>query len=171
MRKHCTAGERLYWKLSWCSPPPPPHPIEPGGTYARSPSPEPPISGKGYTPYLGYWLPLAIPKTPHFPGFLGKSSRYYAWLPKYPPPPFFLRKWEYIQSCGPSCIRAGGGGDVHKHSSSNVPGQIPFHRLNSVAFTSSLSWSCRGVHYFPFTCRRGAFQRSTPPTTKNHTCI
>ena len=30
--------------------PPPPTPIETGGTYARSPSPKPPISGKGYTP-------------------------------------------------------------------------------------------------------------------------
>ena len=42
--------------------PPPPTPIKPGGTYGHFRSPEPPISGKGYTPYLRNWLLLAITK-------------------------------------------------------------------------------------------------------------
>ena len=46
-----------------CLPPPPPTPTESGGAYmyTHSPSPKPPyFGGKRYTPYLGYWLPLAI---------------------------------------------------------------------------------------------------------------
>ena len=43
-----------------------------------NPPPPPPISVKdiqGYTPYLGYWLPLTNKKSiPFSPGFLGKSS-------------------------------------------------------------------------------------------------
>ena len=58
--------------------PGPPFPIEPGGTYARSPPPEPPISGIGY-----HWQ---LQKNTPFPDFVGKSSRDYG--PKiYPPPP------------------------------------------------------------------------------------
>ena len=63
-----------------------------------------PISGKGYTPYLGYWLPLANTKNTPFSGFPGKSFRDYC--QKFPPFPI---KWEY--ACGgPSCFRVGGGG-------------------------------------------------------------
>ena len=55
--------------------PGPPTPIEPGGTYAHYPSPEPPYLGKRISkviaPYLGYWLPLAITKTPLFLVFSG----------------------------------------------------------------------------------------------------
>ena len=50
-----------------------PTPIETGGIYAHTPLPDnpPPLSREkdiqGYTPYLGYWLPLAITKkTPLF---------------------------------------------------------------------------------------------------------
>ena len=50
-------------------PPPPPTPIEPGGTYARSPSPEPPISGIG--------IPLAMTKNTPFSGLSRKSYRDY----------------------------------------------------------------------------------------------
>ena len=85
---------------------PAPTPIEPGGTYAHSPSPEPPYLGKRISkeipPYLGYWLPLALTKK--HPLFLVISGN----LPentakKYPP---FPRKWE--RACGPLCIRVGG---------------------------------------------------------------
>ena len=81
--------------------PPPPPPIEPGGTYARSPSPEPPISGKGYTPlslekdiivppYIGYWLPLAKKKKQKTSGF---SPEIFPRLqPKNTPPPL-SRGW------------------------------------------------------------------------------
>ena len=57
-----------------------PTPIEPGGTYAHSPSPQPPYPGKRiskdipYTPYLGYGYHWQLQKTPPFPGFLEKSS-------------------------------------------------------------------------------------------------
>ena len=54
---------------------PPPPPIESLGTYARSPSPEPPISGKGYTHYLRYRLPLAITKNSPFPGLFREIFR------------------------------------------------------------------------------------------------
>ena len=60
--------------------------IEPGDAYARSPSPESPISRKRiYTPYLGYWLPLAIKiNTP----FWGLSQEIFLRvLPKIPPFP------------------------------------------------------------------------------------
>ena len=56
-----------HFRLSAPHSPLAPTPIEPEGTYARSPSPEP--------PYLGCWLPFAITKTPPFPGFRGKFSR------------------------------------------------------------------------------------------------
>ena len=96
---------------------PPPTPIEPGGTYARSPSPEPPpplSREKDYTPlYLGYWLPVAtkpnfITKT-HTP-FSGFSREIFPrLLPKNaPPPPHFPRKWEY--ACCPLMHSSGGGG-------------------------------------------------------------
>ena len=52
----------------------------------------PPISWKGYTLYLGYWLPLAVTQS---------SGDYTAKIPPFP------RKWEY--ACGPSCIRLGAG--------------------------------------------------------------
>ena len=62
--------------------PPPPH-IESGGTYARSPSPEPPLHlGKRYAPYLGYWLPLAIAENTQF---LGLSREIFPRLPLPPP--------------------------------------------------------------------------------------
>ena len=82
-----------------------PTPIEPGGTYARSSSPEPPYLGKRIytcTHVYGYWLPLAMTKTPPFPGFLGKSSRDYG--QKYP----ISREWEC--ACGPLSGGGGGGG-------------------------------------------------------------
>ena len=85
----------------------PPTLIEPGGTYAHSPSPEPPISGKRISrdipPYLRYWLPLAITENIPFPGFLGKSSRDYGQkIPNFP------RKWE--RACGPLMHSNGGPG-------------------------------------------------------------
>ena len=76
--------------------PPPPTPIEPVGTYARSPSLEP--------PYLGYWLPLEMTKTPPFPGFLGKSSRDYT-AKKYP-----LSRENVNAHEPPLCIRVHGAG-------------------------------------------------------------
>ena len=80
--------------IGWI-PCPPPF-IESEGTYTRSPSPEPPISGIGYHWQLQNTLP--------FPGFLWKSSRDYT-TKKYPPPPAFPRKWEHV--CGPLCIQVG----------------------------------------------------------------
>ena len=55
--------------------------------YAHSPSPEPPPPPhlRKYTPYLEYWLPLAVTKTPPFLGLLRKSSQDYS--PKIPPFP------------------------------------------------------------------------------------
>ena len=61
-----------------------PTPIELGGTYAHSPSSEPPPPSRekdiqGYTPYLGgYWLPLAITKTPLFLVFSGRGGGGYS---------------------------------------------------------------------------------------------
>ena len=53
-------------------------------TYARSPSPEPPISGTRYTPLYRELVTIDsyIYKKIPFPGFLGESSRDHA--PKYP---------------------------------------------------------------------------------------
>ena len=58
-----------------------PTPIEPGGSHAHSPSPQPsPLSQEKdirMLTYLGYWLPLVITKNTPFPSFLGKSSQDY----------------------------------------------------------------------------------------------
>ena len=85
-------------------PPPPPTDIEPGGTHARSRSPEPPYIGKRIYPlYLGYWLPWAITKNTPFSGLSREISP--RLRPKYPP---FPRKWEC--ACGPLMHSSGGGG-------------------------------------------------------------
>ena len=84
--RHCllsTAVKSVGTTLSngWGPYIPPPHPYNQalGYLYMLVPhhlKPPPPILGKGYTPYLGYWLPLVITtKKKTFPGFLGKSSR------------------------------------------------------------------------------------------------
>ena len=73
--------------------------IEPGGTYAHSPS--------AVSPYLGYWLPLAITKNTPFPYFLGKSSRDYGQNTPFP------EKMGTPMHAAPLCIRLGGPG-VHK---------------------------------------------------------
>ena len=44
---------------------PSPTPIEPGGTYVRPPSPDPLSREEDNTPYLWYWLPLAILQIKH----------------------------------------------------------------------------------------------------------
>ena len=75
--------------------------IESGGTYARSPSPEPLYLGEKIYPHLGYWLPLAIIKTPPFLGFLRKSSTDFT--PKILPIP---------HACGPLIHSSGGGGGL-----------------------------------------------------------
>ena len=61
-----------------------PTPIDPWGYLCSFPitwTPPPPNLGKRISkeipPYFGNWLPLAIIKNTHFPGFLGKSSRDY----------------------------------------------------------------------------------------------
>ena len=64
-------------------------PIEPGGTYVRSPSsdppPPPPTLAEKYTPYIRYRLPLAIKSnqtntqistTPQIPPFPDKMYHY-----------------------------------------------------------------------------------------------
>ena len=73
-------------RMSASAQPPPPTPIEPGVTCMLVPHHRiPPISGKGYTPYLGYWLPLAITKPPPFRIFSGNLPETTA--QKYPPFP------------------------------------------------------------------------------------
>ena len=86
--------------------PPPPlaTPIEPGSAYARSPSPEPPISRKKDTPPppisgIGYHWHLQ--KTPPFPVFSGN-------LPETTTKKKIPRKWEC--ACGPLMHSSGGGG-------------------------------------------------------------
>ena len=59
---------------------------------------------KDIPPYLGYWLPLAITKTPPFLGFLGKSSRDYGL--NIPP----ISQENGNTHAAPSCIRVGGRG-------------------------------------------------------------
>ena len=77
---------------------PAPTPIEPGGTYAHSPLPEP--------PYLGYWLPLAITKTPPFPGFLGKCSRDYGQkIPPFPEKTGIRMRPPYAFEWGPGVLQ------------------------------------------------------------------
>ena len=80
-------------------------------TYAHSPSPEPPPPPlfrekdiQGYTPHLGYWLPLAITKknTP----FSWFSREIFQRLRQKKIPPF-PRKWE--RAC-PLMHSSGGGG-------------------------------------------------------------
>ena len=89
----------------WPSPGPPTR-IEPGGTYAHSPSPGPPYLGKRISKdippisVIGYRWPLQ--KTPPFPGFLGKSSRDYG---KNIPP--FPEKLGSNAHEAPLCIRVG----------------------------------------------------------------
>ena len=90
---------------------PPPTPTTSGGTYNMlvphhvPPPPPPNISrGKRYTPYHGYWLPMAITQNTPFPGFLVKSSRDYT--PENTP---FPR--ELGHACGPLFIRVGGGAE------------------------------------------------------------
>ena len=94
----------------------PPSPMEPGGTYARSPSPEPPPpppSGeKDITHYLGYWLPLALTKTPPFSAFSENLPETEA---KKSP-----LSWESGNGhAAPLCIRVGGGGGIHKIKNKN----------------------------------------------------
>ena len=93
----------MYTYLHSLPPPPPPPPIEPGGIYARSPSPEPPYLGKRIYPLSRVLVTIGnYNKTP-----LSELSREIfpeTKAQKYP----FQRKWEY--ACGPSCIRVGEGG-------------------------------------------------------------
>ena len=58
----------------------------------------PPVSGKGYTSYLGYWLPLALKEENKT--FLGLSRKIFPIRPKTTP----------FAPVAPSCIRVGGGG-------------------------------------------------------------
>ena len=86
-----------------------PTPIEPGGTYPHSPSPEPPLYREkdiqGYTPYLGHWLPLAITKKhPFFLVFSGNLPETTA--KKYPLPEKMGTRMR------PLCIRVGWGEGV-----------------------------------------------------------
>ena len=91
---------------------PPLPPIESGDTYARSPITWTPLSRGGggggrYTPYLGYWLPLAITQTFHF---LWLSQEIFQTLcPKIPPPPPLP---ENMGTCmhPPYVFKWGGGG-------------------------------------------------------------
>ena len=91
-------------------PPPPPTPIEPGGTYARFPITRTPYLGKRiYPPISGIGYLWQLQKTSPFPGFLGKSSRDYG--QKIPPPPPFPRKWEYAR--GPLMHSSGVGAVIY----------------------------------------------------------
>ena len=87
--------------------PGPPTPVDPGGTYARSPSPDPPYLGTRLYPLSRVLVTIgSYIKTPPFPCFLGKSSQDYSQT--IPPPPF-RRKLEC--TCSPLMhSRVGGGG-------------------------------------------------------------
>ena len=97
-------------KLNELNYPPPPTPIESGGTYACSPSQCTPLSGGKYIPPISgiNWLPLAITKkTPPFPGL---SREIFPRLrPKVPP---FTEK---MGTCMRSIMHSswgGGGGEA-----------------------------------------------------------
>ena len=98
------------------TPPPPPTRIESGATYARSPSLEPPTSGKRYAPLSRVLITIGSYKSTPFPGFLGKSSRD-KW-PKMPPPPSRENGNTnaaplYIRVCVCGGVGGGGGGSTH----------------------------------------------------------
>ena len=93
---------------AWVGLPPTPSTlIEPGGTYILIPyhlKPPPPHLGKGYNPYLGYWLyTIGNYRKPHlfraFSGILPETT-----AKKYP---LSRQKWEY--PCGPLMHLRGGG--------------------------------------------------------------
>ena len=68
---------------------------------------KPHISGKGYTPYLGYWLPLAITQNTHFPGFSGNL------------PETTVKNTPFPEKMGPThaaplCVRVRGSDDSHE---------------------------------------------------------
>ena len=85
------------------SPPPPPIPIEPVGTYARSSSPEPSYLGKRISPYLGHWLPFSNYKETPLRVFsrnlLETTAQKYT-----------LSREKVNLHAAPSCIQVGGGG-------------------------------------------------------------
>ena len=118
--------------------PPGPHSHKPGGTYAHSPSPEPPISGKGYpriyTPLSRVLVTVGNYKNTPFPGFLGKSSRDYG--QKIPPFPEKMGT-----RMRPLCIRVGGGGGA---GSMKTHGECIFHSSLFSIVTVRRVWGCKG---------------------------
>ena len=92
----------------WCVFPPAPTPIEPGGTYASSPSPEPPppISGEGYTPLSRVLLTIGnYKKHTLFRVFSGN-------LPETTDKNYTPSRENGNTHAAPSCIRVGGGGSL-----------------------------------------------------------
>ena len=103
-----------------------PPPIEPGGTYAHSASPEPPPPShlgkrisKNIPPYLGYWLPLAITKNIPFSWFSREIFRDYG--QKYP-----LSRENGNAHAAPICVRVGARDKKFFHAA-----------VNAVDFTST----------------------------------
>ena len=94
----CQTGKYLY-----AHPPPPSQHCHRTRGYAHSPSPEPPISGKGYTPISGIGYHWQLQKNTPFSGL--SREIFPRLLPNIPP---FPRKWEY--ACGPLMHSSGGGG-------------------------------------------------------------
>ena len=101
-------GREFFGANTTPTPPPAPTLLESGGTYMLIPhhlNPPPPITGNGYTPYLGYCLTLiaSYKKHPIFRAFSGN-------LPEITATKMPLSRENRHTHAAPLCIRVGGGG-------------------------------------------------------------